>query len=143
MIIKIFLASLYLSLVFGLAGCAKPEELSKEPTPQSIEAGNPPVVEVRPRTDLPPPAIDEVRTAIERSFHDAVTIEASGRKGFFTGDFNGDGSQDIAVLVTPVEGKLAEINSAVANWTIADPVDRKSTRLNSSHMPKSRMPSSA
>jgi hypothetical protein len=122
MIIKILTASLYLSLVFGLAGCAKPEEVSKEESPRSIEAGNPPVVEVQVRTDLPQPTVDEVRVIIERNFHDAVTVNASGRKGFFTGDFNGDGSQDIAVLVIPVKGKLADINSPVANWIIADPV---------------------
>lgn len=40
---------------------------------------------------------------------------------FVTGDFNGDGSEDIAIAVTAVRGRIAEINSEFANWILADP----------------------
>lgn len=122
MISKILLASFFLPLVFGLAACARPEQVNKEESLQSIQAGNPPVVELGPQTDLPPPTVDEVRNAIERNFQQAVSFGPDGKREFFTGDFNGDGSQDIVVLVNPVKEKLPDINSSVANWMIADPV---------------------
>lgn len=40
---------------------------------------------------------------------------------FVVGDFNGDGSEDIAIMVAPARDKLAEINSEFANWIIVDP----------------------
>lgn len=40
---------------------------------------------------------------------------------FVTGDFNGDGSEDIAIAVTPVTRMIDEINSEFANWILADP----------------------
>jgi hypothetical protein len=39
---------------------------------------------------------------------------------FITGDFNGDGSQDIAVVVKPAPGGIERINSPVANWLVKD-----------------------
>ena len=37
------------------------------------------------------------------------------------GDFNGDGSSDIAVVVRPDRGRLDDLNSEFANWTLEDP----------------------
>ncbi|HVF88597.1 MAG TPA: hypothetical protein VNH22_00930 [Blastocatellia bacterium] len=122
MISKIFLASLYLALVFGLAACAKPEQVIKEESAQSLEAGNPPVEVLPPQTNIPQPTVDEVRTCIDRNFQETVRFQPSGIKNFFAGDFNGDGSQDIAAVVKPIKERLPDINSAVANWMIADPV---------------------
>jgi hypothetical protein len=70
---------------------------------------------------LPPPKPEEVREVIARVYKDAVTIEMSRPTGYIVGDFNGDGSQDIAVVVRPAKGKLEEINSEVANWIMEDP----------------------
>src|SRR5690349_5324947 len=41
---------------------------------------------------------------------------------FVVGDFNGDGSQDIAIAVEPVKEALDELNSDVAAWRIRDPL---------------------
>jgi hypothetical protein len=38
------------------------------------------------------------------------------------GDFNGDVSQDLAVIVKPVAGNLSLINDELANWILVDPV---------------------
>jgi hypothetical protein len=50
-----------------------------------------------------------------------VIIDANRRPNIIVGDFNGDSSQDIAVVVRPAAGMLQEINSEVANWIIFDP----------------------
>src|ERR1051326_4123118 len=55
---------------------------------------------------------------------------------------------DVAAFVTAVESdgevEAAELTYAIGQHALADlAVDRKSTRLNSSHIPLSRMPSSA
>ena len=39
--------------------------------------------------------------------------------------------------------KVSRVNGIVGGWNYTNSVDRKSTRLNSSHIPLSRMPSSA
>jgi hypothetical protein len=72
--------------------------------------------------ELPPsPKPEEVSKAVARVYKDAVVIDASSPPGYVVGDFNGDGSQDIAVVVRPAQGKLEEINSEVANWIMEDP----------------------
>jgi len=43
------------------------------------------------------------------------------KTNFVVGDFNGDGSEDLAVVVKPNETKLAEVNSEMANWILEDP----------------------
>src|SRR5262249_6196846 len=58
---------------------------------------------------------------ILRVFQKAVVIDAEHKPNFVTGDFNGDGSQDIAVVVRPADGMLSEINSEVANWILENP----------------------
>ena len=50
-----------------------------------------------------------------------MTVDASRTPYFLSGDFNGDGSQDLALIVRPVEAKLQDINSEVANWILGDP----------------------
>jgi hypothetical protein len=72
-------------------------------------------------SELPPPKPEEVREVVARVYKDTVTIDLSNPPGYVVGDFNGDGSQDIAVVVRPAKGKLEEINSDVANWIMEDP----------------------
>ena len=50
------------------------------------------------------------------------------------------GRADICVLL---QGTMDEINNIVIDFKKIKDIDRKSTRLNSSHIPLSRMPSSA
>jgi hypothetical protein len=69
----------------------------------------------------PPPKPEEVREVVARIYKDAVTIELSHQPGFVVGDFNGDGSQDIAVALRPAKDKLKELNDEYANWIIENP----------------------
>jgi hypothetical protein len=65
-----------------------------------------------------------------------VTVD-TGRGGspFFVGDFNNDGSQDIAVIAKPAKGMLSTLNSEYANWTVEDvlkvalPVERNGVQV--------------
>jgi hypothetical protein len=37
-------------------------------------------------------------------------------------DFNGDGSEDVAVVASPRSALLSTVNAPLANWTIQDPL---------------------
>jgi hypothetical protein len=50
-----------------------------------------------------------------------VIIESSRAQHFIRGDLNGDGSPDLAVVVRPAPGQLAELNHELANWIRCDP----------------------
>jgi hypothetical protein len=70
---------------------------------------------------LPPPKPEEVHEVVARVYKDTVAIDMSHQPSAIVGDFNGDGSQDIAVVVRPAKDKLEELNSEVANWVVEDP----------------------
>lgn len=108
----------------ALVGCAKP------PAQPIIE--QPPVAQDKQKEDTPsqpkdikelsPPRLEEVQAAIKRVFKDAVVIDASRTPGFLVGDFNGDLSQDLAVILNPAEGKLSELNQEFPNWIAREPL---------------------
>ena len=89
--------------------------------------------------NTPSPSPAEVRDALHRAFDD--TVAWTGANGSFAaGDFNGDGSPDLAVVVTPAPGRLNQVNSDVANWIIQDPLaatlppgDRRVVKLIAAH----------
>src|SRR6202011_708816 len=95
----------------------------KARTPASMEK---PVVQLRSsqpsavaRIKSPPANAAGVEIALHRVFGNAVVSDL--REGrFVTGDFNGDGSPDLAVLVRPLKADLGFINDPLANWTIQD-----------------------
>src|SRR5215471_5159777 len=89
---------------------------TENPLPRSLLSPTPTPPRPAP---LPPPNNNQVHQAITRIFEKAITTDAS--PNFVVGDFNGDGSEDLAVVVKPTEGALAEINSGVANWLLEDP----------------------
>jgi hypothetical protein len=114
----LFVAGLFLTSF----GCAHP------PPPATVEEAPPPppqtnpVPEVLSITRTPPqPKPLEVRNAVTRVFRDIVTIESQREPHFIAGDFNGDLSQDLAVIVRPKPGRLAEMNDEFANWIVVDP----------------------
>jgi hypothetical protein len=67
------------------------------------------------------PEFEEVANAIARVFGKSATIDQSRPPVFLVGDFNGDGSQDLAVVTRANDDALPEINNALANWTLEDP----------------------
>jgi len=75
-------------------------------------------------TPGPQPTANEIRDAIARNYAGAVTIDQT--QPVLTGDFNGDHSEDIAIVVKPGKGKLPELNNEYANWILEDPRHRRS-----------------
>jgi hypothetical protein len=68
-----------------------------------------------------PAGPEDVQQAVHRVFGEDVVIVGGDKAIFVTGDFNGDGYQDLLVLVRPANNKLAEINDELANWIIQNP----------------------
>jgi len=113
-------------------GCAKPaqsgpqEEAPDAPTsvpasstPAGTAAASPAGENHTPEPAPPPSATAaEARSALARVYKDLVTLESPPE--VVVGDFNGDGSQDIAMAVRPDKAKLADINSELAGWIIRD-----------------------
>jgi len=86
-------------------------------TPQPAAAASP----VAP-PKLPPPTKEQVEAAFHRVFGEDLVAESGEGSGqpFIVGDFNGDQSEDIAIIVRPSAGKLDDLNNEFANWIIQD-----------------------
>lgn len=80
-----------------------------------IPAGAQPAGEAKPATNA------EARASLERVYKKVVVVDEGRPDPFVTGDFNGDGSGDLAVAVRPAPDLLGEINSELPNWVLADP----------------------
>ena len=78
-----------------------------------------PIATETPRQSEAPPTEAELRAVIKKNYEDVVTIDESRAAPFMVGDFNGDNSEDIAVVVKP--RKLSDLNSEYVNWTLEDP----------------------
>jgi len=56
-----------------------------------------------------------------RVFHETASLDETQAPSFVVGDFNGDGSEDLAVVSKESETSLGEINNELANWILEDP----------------------
>jgi len=83
-----------------------------QPSPTSAQLKMPSVVAAK---------LPEVQEALRRVFKDSAVIDTASNPSFFTGDFNGDASQDLAVVVKPAQGKLADMNEEYPAWLLRDP----------------------
>jgi hypothetical protein len=121
-----FLARLaFLIAIFVLAaleGCnSKSSNGQTMEKPIAVSTPQPsPVAATATPVKLPPPTQAEVETAFHRVFGDDLIVNAANRESFIVGDFNGDGSEDLAIIARPAPGKVNEVNSELANWTIQD-----------------------
>jgi hypothetical protein len=115
--------------VLILFGCAKPQQQQEtrpetEPSPEQL---NPQLAAPRPspteKLKQPPPKTEEVPDAVKRVFNDVITPDISRSPYFVAGDFNADGSEDLAVAVKPADTDMAilAINDELANWLIREP----------------------
>ena len=121
------------SAILGLA-CGKSADETKSPElePHAVSSNSPspltpPILQATAtpieanQSPGPPPKPDEVRDAMARVFDKTVALDEHQVPGFFMGDFNGDGSEDLAVVSRPSENSIPEINNELANWTLEDP----------------------
>ena len=72
---------------------------------------------------VPGPKPEEVADAVTRVFDRAASVDQTQSPVFLVGDFNGDGSTDLAVVTKANDEGVAEINNELANWTLEDPHD--------------------
>ena len=75
------------------------------------------------------PRLPEVHDAIKRIFKDAAVLNQNHNPNFLMGDFNGDASQDLAVIIKPVN--LEEMNQEYPPWLVRAPrrVDRAPLKI--------------
>jgi stage V sporulation protein SpoVS len=101
-----------------LPGCKK-DSPAKVEQPVAVVAPQPPKVEPE-AAKLAPATMNDVQAAVKRVFGDDVGVSGAFTPAFVTGDLNGDGSEDLAVIVHPVAAKLGDVNSEFANWIMQD-----------------------
>lgn len=114
------LVALALPFLFGCSG-PEPQAAELQPASQSKpSAATAPVEQSAPTkpTEHRAPTLEEAREAVARSGQDSFVLQ--GRQ-FVAGDFNGDDSQDIAVVVKPARNMLGRINNEYAIWKLEDP----------------------
>ena len=104
-----------------LAGCSRqPVEEAPTPTPvQAAQHATPP--------DMSPPKLDQVQQAVKRVFKDSALLDSSHTPNYIVGDFNGDLSQDLAVVLKVVPGKIADMNEEFPMWMLRDPFAQAGT----------------
>lgn len=109
----------------AMCACASPPEQPKleEPSPARVEPPEPPPPPPATRARaVKPPSLVDIQNKTKIILKDAAVPDSSRGQGFAAGDFNGDGSEDLAVIVKPVEAMLQEINSEYASWILGDPL---------------------
>jgi hypothetical protein len=67
------------------------------------------------------PGLPEIEEAVKRVFKDVAVVHPDFKSSVLTGDFNGDRSQDLAVVLKPVPEKIAEMNEPFPSWLLRDP----------------------
>jgi hypothetical protein len=80
----------------------------------------------------------EARTKVLQVFGGAVAVAENPDAIVMTGDFNGDGWQDLAVVVRCALGKADKLNDPYANWTVENPRRLRPPELN--HMTLQPLP---
>lgn len=112
-----------------MSGCTTTDKPRVEAAPSLTPANNQPAVAV---SSLPPPELDSVKQAVKRVFKDSAVVDTHRERSFVAGDFNGDLSQDIAVVIKPAAEKIADMNEQYPAWILRDPfgsVEARSPRL--------------
>jgi hypothetical protein len=90
----------------------------------------------RAATTPPAATLAEAQAAVSRIYRTALAVNTKRSGGpFLVGDFNNDGSQDIAVIVKPAKDSLQTLNNQYAPWIVEDlskidlPVERNGVRV--------------
>jgi hypothetical protein len=112
--LRIVTAALVAALCI-VCGCAKREQPKEQLSPAPTEAA--PSQQV---SQVSPAKAGEVQEAVRRVFKEAALLDSSRNPNFVAGDFNGDDSQDIAVILKPAPGKLSEMNEDSPPWILRD-----------------------
>ena len=101
-------------------GCGpeRPPSGPREAEPTLVQAPRP---EPIPIPSASAPEADDARASLARIFAKVVVADPSRGRWYLEGDFNGDGSMDLAVAARPIASRLAALNDPLANWIVEDP----------------------
>lgn len=108
--------------LFSCATAEKPR--AEEPPSPVVQADQP-----EQMSKLPPPELSAVQGAVKRVFKDSALIDTSRKPNFIAGDFNGDLSQDIAVVLKPAPERLSDFNEEFPTWIFRDPLAAEESRV--------------
>jgi hypothetical protein len=72
-------------------------------------------------TQAATPRLSEVEEVVKRVFKDNALIDQDYKPSFAVGDFNGDGSPDVAVVLKVAQGKTSQMNQQFPPWILKDP----------------------
>ena len=109
---------------FFFSGCSSEKRPLAEAQP--LAPASPPGQPPQSANNLTPPDLKAAREAVKRVFKDSALIDPSHEP--IAGDFNGDLSQDVAVVVKPVPERLSEINEEFPAWILRDPFGATESR---------------
>jgi len=114
-----------LVIALMISGCSQSKRQVAETAPPAYQ----PSPESTPVRLTAPAAAktSEVQEAVRRVFKDAAVVDTSYNPNFLAGDFNGDGSQDLAVIVKPV--KLDLMNQELPPWLVREPRAKRDPRI--------------
>jgi hypothetical protein len=108
-----------------LVSCSEAEKPKGETAPSLVAVTE----AVQPAAEMPSPEIDEVKEAVRRVFNDSFQIDLSRKPHFLVGDFNGDRTQDLAVVIKPNPERLADLNEEFPNWILKNPFVGEEPRI--------------
>lgn len=113
-----------LLLAFTLCACGSSKRVLVEAPPPAVQP-TPQSIPVQ-LTAASAPKQSEVQEAVKRIFKDAAVVASNHNPNYLSGDFNGDGSQDLAVILKPV--KLDLMNQELPPWLVRQPRTNKVSR---------------
>jgi hypothetical protein len=100
-----------------VSGCSTEKKpITEAPPPSPIAPADQP----QQMAKLPPPQMKEVQEAVQRVFKEAVVIDTTHTPVFIAADFNGDLSEDIAVVLKPASDRVSELNEEFPGWILRD-----------------------
>lgn len=105
-----------------ICGCSSRRGSTTEPPKTGVAQSSTAVPVTTTAAPQPGPTLTEVNQALARVFKDAAIVDSKHQPNFFTGDFNGDASPDLAVIVMAAPGKLEDLNQQFPPWILKDPV---------------------
>ena len=116
----------FILIASTLCACSSSRKGSVAEAPPAVYQPSPESTPIPITTAVVAPKQSEVQEAVKRVFKDAAIIDTNYNPGFLSGDFNGDGSQDLAVILKPA--KLDLMNQELPPWLVRQPRTNKAKR---------------
>ncbi len=117
---------LLLLAILVMCACHSSPKQTVAEAPPALYQPSPVTAPVR-LTVAAAPKLPDVQDAVKRVFKDGAEVDQSHNPNFIQGDFNGDGSQDIAIILKPV--KLEVMNQDLPPWLVREPRTNKDLRV--------------